>query len=128
MMLSGDYNIFHAGLLGQTNPGVRIVLGRIKLRRALFIFRLGNLAHQHNPFPAALDLFAVINPGEVGIYAPMNKHTEARFTPPFHPCIPILSRLKVGFAHLGGMQYRTGKNHTRYYIKKPFFHSAPAIR
>ena len=60
MVLAGDDDVFHAGLLGNLHPFVGIVLDRIELLGELAVFGNRNLAAVHDPLADARDLFAVV--------------------------------------------------------------------
>ena len=57
----------------------------------------------HDPLADSRNLFAVIGAGRHGIDAPMNKHSEACFAPPFHARISLsrgLVRIRIRLDNL----------------------------
>src|SRR5215831_13876721 len=92
MMFRCDDDVFHSGFLRELRPGVRMIIGWIKLLRESAILSHGNFRVTHDPFTNAFDLLVVICAGGNGVYTPMNEHPELGVPPPFHPRVVLLGR------------------------------------
>ena len=104
VVLRGDDHVFHPGVPSGAHPFVGVELDRIKLLRVCAVFRHGDFATVHNPFPDPTYLFAVVSPGGDGIDAPVDEHAEPCRAPPGHPGVALgrgLVSIGIGFDDLG---------------------------
>ncbi len=92
VMLAGDDDVLHAGVLGHLHPGIGVELHGIELLGAAVRIRVtGILAWFmiHSPIPGMALPFH--SPAGMAVEPPMNEQAELRLAEPFHPL--VLGRL-----------------------------------
>ena len=67
VMLGGDYNVLHSGVLNGLHPCVRIKLHRVELFRVFLVLRNRNICLFHDPFANSFDRLAFVNTGWDGV-------------------------------------------------------------
>ena len=98
VVLGGDDDVFHAGVLGQAHPLLGVELHRVELAGELLVLRDGHLGLLEEPF--AVVGLALPLAGGHGIDAPVNEQPEAGLAEPGH----ALVARRLGFG--GGSRAR----------------------
>ncbi len=95
VMLAGDDDVLHAGVLGHLHPLLGIELHRIELRGQLLVLLDRDLGPVHDPLADAGDLLALPFPGGNGIQPPVDEQAELGLAEPVHPR-RLLGGLRLG--------------------------------
>ena len=89
VVLRGDDDVLHAGVLGDRHPLVGVELHRVELLGVAGVFGHGDLAVVHDPLADAADLLAVVGAGGHAVEAPVDEHAEAGLAPPLHAGVAL---------------------------------------
>src|ERR1041384_6378822 len=93
MMLRGEANLLHAGILRELDPLLGIKMLRVPLLCQLLILRNWNLGAIHNPFAQAWNLFALPLASGNRVKAPMDEHAVLRLLEPRQPGLSCFRRI-----------------------------------
>src|SRR5687767_8078496 len=86
-MLRRDNDVLHARVLCDSYPLAGVKLNRLELRSELLVLGARNVGPFHDPFADSLRALSFIFSGGDRIKAPMDEHSESRFSPPLHASI-----------------------------------------
>ncbi len=84
VMLAGDHDVLHPGILRHLDPFVRVEFDGIELAGEFLVFGHRDLGAVHDPLADAGDGFAVPLARRNGIQAPVNEQSEFCIPEPFH--------------------------------------------
>jgi len=84
VMLRGDDDVLHPGVLGDAHPFIRVELHRVELAGQLGVFGDRDFAAVHHPLAARRD----------GIQPPVDEHPELRLPEPVHAAVGLPGRLR----------------------------------
>ena len=103
VVLGGDDQVVHPGLLGGLHPGVGVELHRVEAVAGRQVAREGQLVagRLDDPLPGAAHPLAVHVPRPLAVEAPVDEHAEAGVVEPAHPGLLALRRLGGSPGHPG---------------------------
>ena len=91
MVLGGYDDVLHPGILGEAHPGLRVVIHRVEFSGVLLVFAHRDTTIVHDPFADIFYLLALMSAGRHRVDTPVDEQSEARFPPPSHPLVAIVS-------------------------------------
>jgi hypothetical protein len=85
VVLAGDDDVFHAGILGQPCNGAGIETGRVKIFRNLFVLTDRDSGHiaVHDPLADSVISFAFPFTAQMRVKPPVDKHGVVAFVEEF---------------------------------------------
>ena len=92
VMLAGDHDVLHAGIVGHLDPLFGVEFYGIELGGQLFVFLDGNLGAVHDPLADAGDGLPLPFSGGNRIEAPVDEEAELGLAEPLHLFILRLRR------------------------------------
>ena len=96
MVLGGDDDVFHPGVLRELHPGVSVELGGIELPRELLVLLHRNLGAIHDPLAETERLLAFPFARRNGVKAPVDEHSVLRLFEPGKPRLARFGRIRIG--------------------------------
>jgi hypothetical protein len=104
VVLGGDDQVAHPGLLNRAHPLVGIELHRVEFLDGLAaIDILRDFANTLNVFGVAADRFPLPYTGKLSVDSPVHETAKTRLTPPCQPRVASLLRRSPP-GHLGGVR------------------------